>query len=118
MNHHTIYMREWRRRNPEKYNANTRRKGQRGYYRRKSQLYREKHPEETKAYDAVQRALRKGTLVRPTSCSECGLSCKPEAHHHDYSKWLDVTWLCRPCHLAKNNRVQRVILDSDPRKAA
>jgi hypothetical protein len=48
--------------------------------------------------NAVSNAIRDGKLARPSSCSKCGASCKPEAHHDDYTKPLDVRWLCVPCH--------------------
>ena len=47
---------------------------------------------------AVARAIKAGELVRPAKCESCGEGCKPEAHHEDYSKPLDVIWLCKPCH--------------------
>ncbi len=47
----------------------------------------------------VRTALRKGTIVKPELCSRCGNKAKRlEAHHHDYSKPLEVEWLCTPCH--------------------
>jgi hypothetical protein len=30
-------------------------------------------------------------------CEKCGYH-KSQAHHHDYSKPLDVNWLCFACH--------------------
>jgi hypothetical protein len=51
-----------------------------------------------KAHAAVYNALRRGDLVRPTVCSRCFKLCKPQAHHPDYSKPLDVAWLCKQCH--------------------
>ena len=56
------------------------------------------YPEKTAAHNAVTRAIRKGSLARPGQCSNCGVECKPNAHHDDYSKPLDVRWLCRRCH--------------------
>jgi hypothetical protein len=41
---------------------------------------------------------RRGKL-KPRPCRRCG-SKKAEKHHEDYSKPLEVTWLCRPCHTA------------------
>jgi hypothetical protein len=41
--------------------------------------------------------IRQGRIIPPSSCENCG-AAKPEAHHEDYSKPLDVKWLCRPCH--------------------
>lgn len=51
-----------------------------------------------KAHSAVSKALKNGTLPRPNKCSICGRDCKPEAHHEDYSKFLDVIWVCKRCH--------------------
>lgn len=44
-------------------------------------------------------AIKKGKIVKPKQCEKCG---KPEvhAHHNDYSKWWEVTWVCHDCHLA------------------
>lgn len=53
---------------------------------------REAHPEKVKAYDAVHRAVKSGVLIKGP-CEICG-SKKVQAHHEDYSKPLDVIWLC------------------------
>lgn len=48
---------------------------------------------------AVRPAVIRGDLVRPSTCEECrrtGVAI--EAAHQDYSRPLDVRWLCRPCH--------------------
>jgi hypothetical protein len=50
-------------------------------------------------HDLVHKAIRRGDLIRASHCEECGLSGIPiEAAHADYSRPLDVRWLCRPCH--------------------
>lgn len=51
-----------------------------------------------RAHSAVYRALKSGRLTRPDHCENCGAPCKPHAHHDDYSKPLDVRWLCAKCH--------------------
>lgn len=61
-------------------------------------LYRSRTPLARKAHNATGNAIRDGRLVRPNACSQCGKTCKPEAHHPDYSKPFDVIWLCRSCH--------------------
>jgi hypothetical protein len=45
---------------------------------------------------ATNAAIRSGKLVRGL-CEVCG-AAKPEAHHDDYSKPLDVRWLCSKHH--------------------
>lgn len=48
----------------------------------------------------VRKAIEKGLLVRPKKCERCGLEHKNiDAAHYDYSKPLDVKWLCRICHV-------------------
>lgn len=62
--------------------------------------------EARQAYAAVRRAIERGGLVRPETCERCGLVPSPtsvgraaiQAHHHDYSKPLDVEWICAKCH--------------------
>lgn len=54
----------------------------------------------------LNHAVAKGLLVRPVSCQRCGRIPSPrkdgkscvQGHHHDYSKPLDVEWLCPTCH--------------------
>jgi hypothetical protein len=56
-------------------------------------------PMRRKAQTAVGNAVRDGRLDRPDSCSRCGSDgSRIEGHHNDYSKPLDVVWLCVPCH--------------------
>jgi hypothetical protein len=69
--------------------------------------YRRRNPARTRAWDAVYRALKSGRLIRPERCARCGGLGEPtrdgrasiEAHHPDYSKPLEVEWLCRGCHV-------------------
>lgn len=61
-----------------------------------SRRMRNKFPEKYKARTAVGNALRNGSLKRkPCWCGET----KVEAHHEDYSKPLDVVWLCIKHHM-------------------
>ena len=61
----------------------------------------EKEPNAMRARRAIDAAITAGAIRRPTNCSGCGCSDtehRIEAHHYDYSKPLDVIWLCTPCH--------------------
>lgn len=65
------------------------------------------HPERKKAHHEVEKAIRNGVLVRPDRCSQCGKECKPDAAHTDYTKPLDVLWLCRKCHMRMDKDPER-----------
>jgi hypothetical protein len=51
--------------------------------------------EKRRAHWAVDNALRSGRLVKKP-CEVCG--DEAEGHHDDYSKPLEVRWLCDPHH--------------------
>jgi len=55
-----------------------------------------KHPERPAAALAVSNAVRDGRLVKQP-CEFCG-ALKVEAHHDDYTKPLEVRWLCNKHH--------------------
>lgn len=59
-------------------------------------IRRAKFPEKYKARMAVGNAVRDGRLKK-LPCDVCG-DVESQAHHHDYSKPLDVRWLCFKCH--------------------
>ena len=59
-------------------------------------------PDKYRARTAVGNAIRDGRLVKPDRCSECGDSGVIHGHHEDYTKPLEVLWLCVPCHSARH----------------
>jgi hypothetical protein len=69
---------------------------------RKHQL---KYPEKEKARRALKRAIKYGILHK-SPCNICG-DISVEGHHEDYSKPLDITWLCRKHHLETYRPEQR-----------
>ncbi len=54
------------------------------------------NPDAKRAHNAVTNAIRDGKMEKEP-CLFCG-SSKVEGHHRDYSKPLDVIWLCPQCH--------------------
>ncbi len=68
--------------------------------KRKNELsYKTKYPEKKRAVYAANNAVRDGRLQRKTECERCGVSgIRLEKHHADYSKPLEVEFLCRLCH--------------------
>jgi hypothetical protein len=65
-------------------------------------------PIKEKARGFVRVALRQGVIRMSDKCENCGAPNTPcadgrrslQAHHHDYSKPLEVKWLCAKCHRA------------------
>ena len=53
--------------------------------------WKEKNPDKRRAHQAINNAIRDGKAQRE-GCLFCDE--KAQAHHHDYTKPLDVTWLC------------------------
>lgn len=51
-----------------------------------------------KIHAAVARAVKSGRLIKPDRCEKCDEIRRLYAHHDDYTKPLDVRWLCQECH--------------------
>lgn len=61
-------------------------------------LWRARSAHKRKAHRVLARAVKNKHIIKPDACNRC---CKPgqlNAHHSDYSKPLDVIWVCRSCH--------------------
>ena len=62
---------------------------------------RRENPDKQHARQAIAKALERGQIEKPNKCEDCGgefPSRQIHAHHEDYSKRMDVEWLCRQCH--------------------
>lgn len=64
------------------------------------------------AHKLVMFAVKLKILIRPKECEICRSDIKIEGHHKDYTKPLEVQWLCKSCHVKvhvkeKNERDKR-----------
>lgn len=46
----------------------------------------------------INAAVRKGLIKRAECCEVCDKRGPVDAHHIDYARPIDVTWLCEACH--------------------
>lgn len=70
----------------------------------KQREHRAKNPEKYKARTAVSNAVRDKRLFKKP-CEECDNEIA-QAHHEDYSKQLEVKWLCFECHRKEHNQLK------------
>lgn len=93
--------REYRAKNPEKV-----KRWNKNYYvnnihereRQRLKSIRERRTIVGKARDAVNSAVQRGVLIKPLVCSRCPNTGMIHGHHPDYTKPLEVIWLCPICH--------------------
>lgn len=60
--------------------------------------YMDANPEKIKAHYMLNNAIKAGAIVPWSVCAIWDCAVKPEAHHPDYDRPLDVVWLCRLHH--------------------
>jgi transposase-like protein len=72
---------------------------------KENHFYRDGSRASDKAHNLFETALEQGIIKRKVKCEKCGETetfkngrTAIAAHHHDYNKPLDVTWLCQKCH--------------------
>jgi uncharacterized membrane protein (UPF0127 family) len=53
----------------------------------------------------VHRAVAKG-LLTPMPCNRCGTNIHVHAHHENYSKPLEVIWLCAAHHRERHKELK------------
>jgi hypothetical protein len=99
---------KWLRRNNPEWNRN------------KNAKWKAANPEKFAAHKAVEYAVRIGTLVRQP-CERCGATGLIHAHHDDYSRTLEVIWLCPVHHRERHRELDimagRLPQDHAPRKS-
>lgn len=78
------------------------------YHRNKDKINKQSKanydPLKGSARRKVRYAIKTGKMVKPDKCEDCRKTGKIGAHHKDYSKPLEVNWLCGPCHGERHRR--------------
>lgn len=96
--------------NRNKVNENTRkyRRTERGRIVRRNieDKYRKIHPERHEASKLIRNLVKSKIIIKPSNCSKCNMECLTEGHHNDYSKPLEVIWVCHSCHMLIHNRLR------------
>jgi hypothetical protein len=54
----------------------------------------------------LRSAVREGHIIKPKICSSCGKEKLLHGHHKDYSKPLEVIWVCAMCHAEIHRRIK------------
>jgi hypothetical protein len=73
-------------------------------YKRNANL---RNPQRSSAQQKVSYAVRTGRMIR-MPCETCGTTEQVHAHHDDYSRPLDVRWLCRIHHTQHHAAVRNI----------
>jgi hypothetical protein len=80
---------KWAKANPEKWAA----------YQRKN---RARNRVNYKVNKKLQAAVSSSRITKPSNCQKCGIEVtdkrRLQGHHPDYSKPLEVIWVCDSCH--------------------
>jgi hypothetical protein len=76
---------KWREGNPDK-------------WKNSYKLSKEKYIEKYKARKFLNYAIEYKLITKPNLCERCGIEENLDGHHEDYSKPLEVLWVCKKCH--------------------
>ena len=89
---------EWHKKNKIRANENNR-------------IWKSKNYLKVSAQRKIKNELKRGRMIRPKQCEKCLKDCKPDGHHRDYNKPLEVMWLCKICHSNEHGK----LLDLKPK---
>lgn len=90
------------------------RQARRAQYRKaktvaRTQAWKIANPEKVEAHRLFRNAINRGEIRRSKVCERCGREPKRiVGHHTDYSKPLEVEWLCSACHREVHVRLVQI----------
>ena len=104
----TEYMREYRDKNRLKFREynriyNQKWRKENGYHNEENSKLR--YPEKVQARSILRRSIIKGEIVR-LPCEVCG-EVKSQGHHEDYTRPLEVKWLCTVHHKERHKVINK-----------
>lgn len=70
----------------------------RAHLKEHNRRYHKKNAKKNNARNLVNYYVSVGNIIKPKNCSKCGATGRIEGHHFDYSKPLDIVWVCTLCH--------------------
>lgn len=68
-----------------------------------NRAYSEKYKDRKMSHTIISNQRRDGKII-PKPCEVCGGHDRIQAHHPDYSKPLEIVWLCQPHHMELHRR--------------
>lgn len=75
----------------------------RAMHRKHAEAYKNMNPEKKLAHAKVRWAIKSGNLER-LPCEVCG-NPRSQGHHDDYSKPIEVVWLCQRHHIERHKQL-------------
>jgi hypothetical protein len=101
------HSRKWRENNREAHGVMNRKWNSEHPDQRKasSARFKKSHPQRNRAHSMLSWAVKNGKIQKQP-CRDCG-AVTVDGHHDDYSKPLDVIWLCKLHHQALHNQVEQ-----------
>ena len=83
----------------------------RGFCRTCETATREKlrrlRPEKGKVKGIARYAMQTGRIAIGSECGTCGSNKNMHKHHDDYSKPLEIRWLCARCHMKLHAKMRK-----------
>jgi hypothetical protein len=108
-----VYHHEWQKNNPDKVQVNRERyeNTPKGKSKRKEivRRYLINNRVKVRARQLVRNRIFRGKLIKPDRCEECLQGAVVQSHHDDYSKPLEIKWLCRQCHKEVGARTKEML---------
>lgn len=78
--------------------------------RERRKFWQDRNMVKRRAHVMTGNAMRNGKLKKPAACERCGGTGRGvEAHHENYYKPLEVTWLCADCHGIRHREINAEI---------